>query len=226
MTRYVFILGSLDTKGAEVGFLRQKVLDEGGQALVVDTGVLGDATIPADIDRQTVASAGGGSIQELIEAGDKSHALVVMANGASRLLGEYLARGELGGVLSIGGSRGTALGTQVMQTLPVGVPKYPRRQYCYAPNFHQCRGRHRCNEPGRVQNPARRAASVICLYVRGHNGFGEPDPGFIGAAGVRGDCLPRGRRGRHGDGGADRLRRGGGCFRHYPGRDDTIPCRG
>jgi uncharacterized protein (UPF0261 family) len=123
MTRYVFILGSLDTKGAEVGFLRQKVLDEGGQALVVDTGVLGDATIPADIDRQTVASAGGGSIQELIEAGDKSHALVVMANGASRLLGEYLARGELGGVLSIGGSRGTALGTQVMQTLPVGVPK-------------------------------------------------------------------------------------------------------
>jgi len=123
MTRYVFILGSLDTKGAEVDFLRQRVLAEGGEPLVVDTGVLGEDSIAANIDRQAVARAGGASITELIEAGDKSRALVVMADGASHLLGEYLERGELGGVLSIGGSRGTALGTRVMQTLPVGVPK-------------------------------------------------------------------------------------------------------
>jgi uncharacterized protein (UPF0261 family) len=123
MARYVFILGSLDTKGVEVDFLRQRVLAEGGRPRVVDTGVLGEAAVPADIDRHAVARAGGASIQELIEARDKSRALVVMADGASRLLAEYLERDELGGVLSIGGSRGTALGTRVMQTLPVGVPK-------------------------------------------------------------------------------------------------------
>jgi uncharacterized protein (UPF0261 family) len=123
MARYVFILGSLDTKGAEVDFLRQRILAEGGQPLVVDTGVLGEASISSDIDRHAVAQAGGASIQKLIEAGDKSRALVVMADGASRLLTDYLERGELGGVLSIGGSRGTALGTRVMQTLPVGLPK-------------------------------------------------------------------------------------------------------
>jgi uncharacterized protein (UPF0261 family) len=46
-----------------------------------------------------------------------------MADGASRIVRGYLEREELGGILSIGGSRGTALGTRVMQSLPVGVPK-------------------------------------------------------------------------------------------------------
>ena len=103
--------------------MRQRVLAEGGLPLVIDTGVLGEPTTQADIDRQRVAAEGGSSIPELIEAGDKARALVVMADGASRILLRYLERGELGGVLSIGGSRGTALGTRAMQALPVGVPK-------------------------------------------------------------------------------------------------------
>lgn len=123
MTRYVVILGSLDTKGLEVAFLREQVRAEGGQPLVVDTGILGQPTIPADVTRQQVAHAAGSSIEALIEAGDKSCALVTMAQGASALLLKLFQEGQLGGVLSIGGSRGTALGTQVMQSLPVGLPK-------------------------------------------------------------------------------------------------------
>lgn len=119
----IALLGSLDTKGVEIDFLRQQVLDQGGIPMVVDTGVLGEASIPADISRKQVAQAGGSSLAELIAGGDKSRALVVMAQGAAFLLREYLERGELGGVLSIGGSRGTALSTRVMQSLPVGVPK-------------------------------------------------------------------------------------------------------
>lgn len=123
MTKYIFLLGSLDTKGREIDYLRQRVQDEGGAPLVVDTGVLGDPAIPADIDRHQVAKAGGSSIAELIAANDKTRALLVMAEGASRILNAYLQRGELGGVLSIGGSRGTALSTRVMQSLPIGLPK-------------------------------------------------------------------------------------------------------
>jgi uncharacterized protein (UPF0261 family) len=123
MHKVVAILGSLDTKALEVDFLRQKVLEEGGQPLVVDTGVLEEPRAAADIDRETVARAGGSTIADLIAAKDKARALVVMADGAARILQEYLARGELGGILSIGGSRGTALSTRVMQRLPVGVPK-------------------------------------------------------------------------------------------------------
>jgi uncharacterized protein (UPF0261 family) len=120
---YVVILGSLDTKGPEVAFLRERVRVEGGSPLVVDTGVLDAATIPADVSRQQVVEAAGSSLEALVEKGDKAHALVTMAQGASAVLRGLFAAGRLGGVLSIGGSRGTALSTRVMQSLPVGVPK-------------------------------------------------------------------------------------------------------
>ena len=123
MTRYVVILGSLDTKGLEVDFLRQRVRAEGGQPLVVDTGVLDGPTAPADVSRHQVVEAAGSSIEALIQKGDKAHALVTMAEGAGVVLRKLLQEGQLGGVLSIGGSRGTALSTRVMQSLPVGVPK-------------------------------------------------------------------------------------------------------
>lgn len=123
MTRYVVILGSLDTKGSEVDFLCEAVRAQGGEPLVVDTGVLDCPTVAADIGRHEVAEAAGSSIEALVHRGDKAHALVTMAQGASVLLRQLLQEGQLGGVLSIGGSRGTALSTRVMQSLPVGVPK-------------------------------------------------------------------------------------------------------
>ncbi|MBN1139078.1 MAG: Tm-1-like ATP-binding domain-containing protein [Anaerolineae bacterium] len=123
MAAYVVILGSLDTKGREVDSLRDKVRAFGGEPLVVDTGVLGEATTTPDISRHDVANAAGSSIQTLIEAGDKARALTTMAEGAIVILGALFREGRLGGVLSIGGSRGTACSTRAMQSLPVGVPK-------------------------------------------------------------------------------------------------------
>lgn len=122
-TKYVVILGSLDTKGAEVEFLRQAVRAEGGEPLVMDTGVLGEPTTEADVTRHQVAEAAGTTIQALIEGRDKNRALLAMAEGATRIVLDLFRQGEVGGVLSIGGSRGTALSTRVMQALPVGVPK-------------------------------------------------------------------------------------------------------
>ena len=123
MPKYIIILGSLDTKGREVDFLRQRVRAEGGIPLVIDTGVLGEASVPANITRDQVAEAGGSTIEALIEGHDKTHALLVMAKGASKIVNDYLKNDEMGGLLSIGGSRGTALSTNVMQTVPVGIPK-------------------------------------------------------------------------------------------------------
>ena len=62
MPRFTVILGSLDTKGPEVDFLRQQVRAQGGTPLVIDTGVLNEATVPADITRQEVAAAGGDAV--------------------------------------------------------------------------------------------------------------------------------------------------------------------
>jgi uncharacterized protein (UPF0261 family) len=123
MTRFTVILGSLDTKGPEVDFIRQQVLIQGGAPLVIDTGVLDEPTVPADVSREEVAAAGGSTLQSIVEKGDKAQALVIMAAGATHFVLDLLAKDKLGGVLSIGGSRGTALSTRVMQSLPVGIPK-------------------------------------------------------------------------------------------------------
>ncbi|RPI51434.1 MAG: UPF0261 family protein [Chloroflexi bacterium] len=123
MRKRVVILGSLDTKGQEIDFLRGVLRDQGGDPLVLDTGVLGEPRTAADISRHQVARSAGTTIGAIIEAGDKARALVVMAEGTARILRQMLAQGELGGVLSIGGSRGTDLGSRVMQSLPVGLPK-------------------------------------------------------------------------------------------------------
>jgi uncharacterized protein (UPF0261 family) len=123
MAKYVVILGTLDTKGAEVDLLRQAVRDEGGAPFVIDTGVLSHPTVAADATRDQVAAAAGSTIEALIEADDKNNALITMAEGATQIVRDILRAGELGGVLSIGGSRGTALSTRVMRSLPVGVPK-------------------------------------------------------------------------------------------------------
>lgn len=123
MGKRIVILGSLDTKGVEVEFLRHTVRAQGGEPWVVDTGVLGEPGARADVSRQEVAAAGGTTLQALIQRGDKNDALLVMAEGATRIVLNLFGKGQLGGVLSVGGSRGTALSTRVMQALPVGVPK-------------------------------------------------------------------------------------------------------
>ena len=45
------------------------------------------------------------------------------AAGAARLAREAYARGEVSGVLGLGGSAGTTIGTAAMRALPLGVPK-------------------------------------------------------------------------------------------------------
>src|SRR6185437_14410218 len=43
--------------------------------------------------------------------------------GATRIAMDLHARGELTGVLSLGGSAGTTIGTAAMRALPLGIPK-------------------------------------------------------------------------------------------------------
>jgi uncharacterized protein (UPF0261 family) len=119
----VVLLGTLDTKGEEYDFLRRKVREEGVDVLLVDTGILGVPLADPDISRQEVAEAAGANAQELAESGDRGVAVEAMARGAAEIVKELHAQGRLDAVLALGGSGGTAIATQAMRELPVGVPK-------------------------------------------------------------------------------------------------------
>jgi uncharacterized protein (UPF0261 family) len=70
-----------------------------------------------------VAKAGGETLPALKSKGDRSYSLEVMMRGAIKKALELYSRGELAGVLAIGGGTGTAIGTAVMRSLPLGIPK-------------------------------------------------------------------------------------------------------
>ena len=119
----VFLLGTLDTKGSEVAFVRDLLHEYGVATRVVDTGCLGSPAIPADIPRDQVFAAAGTSLEVVKDRNDRGHAVTVAATGAANLLAAAYARGEVTGVLSMGGSAGTTIGTTAMRALPLGLPK-------------------------------------------------------------------------------------------------------
>jgi uncharacterized protein (UPF0261 family) len=119
----VFIIATLDTKGAEAALVRDLLAAEGVPAKLIDTGCLGQPQVTADISREQVFEAAGTSLAAMIAQGDRGEAVTRAAQGATRLVRQLHAEGRLAGVLGLGGGAGTAIGTSAMQVLPLGVPK-------------------------------------------------------------------------------------------------------
>lgn len=119
----VVLLGTLDTKGTEYAYLRDRLQELGCDVVLVDTGVLGEPLTPPDISRQEVAEASGVDLVDLAAANDRGAAVAAMARGAATLVSQLHEEGRLHGILGLGGSGGSSLVTHAMQALPVGVPK-------------------------------------------------------------------------------------------------------
>ena len=123
MRKTILLIGALDTKGEEVLYLRDLIQRQGVKTLVMDTGILGPVSFPADIPRKEVARAGGGSIRELVRLRDRGVANETMINGARSISLRQFHRGNFHGLLAVGGAQGTEVGTAAMRALPFGVPK-------------------------------------------------------------------------------------------------------
>jgi uncharacterized protein (UPF0261 family) len=118
----VVLLGTLDTKGPEYAFLRDRVLEAGCEVILVDAGVMSDPS-PGDIGPNEVAAAAGEDRAALAAARDRGPAMAAMTRGATEVARRLHADGRLDGILGVGGSGGSSLVSAAMQALPVGVPK-------------------------------------------------------------------------------------------------------
>ena len=123
MPKSIIVIGTLDTKGQEIAFVRDLIAERGHQPVVIDSGILGEPAIQPTISRREVAAAAAASIEELLAAGDKNSAISAMAKGVTSIAAALHAEGKLHGVIALGGVQGTVIGTAAMRALPVGVPK-------------------------------------------------------------------------------------------------------
>jgi len=120
----ILLIGTLDTKGVEIGYTRDRLRAFGAQPIVLDSGILGEPiAITADIPREEVAVAAGSTIDALRAAGTRGAAVEKMKEGVKKIALDLLGQSRLDGVLCLGGAEGAVMGATAMKALPLGVPK-------------------------------------------------------------------------------------------------------
>ena len=117
------IVATMDTKGQETMYLADCLKTEGLAVTIMDAGIRGQCPVPVDIPREKVAQAGGKSLEEVQTIGHEGQALEVMTNGAIQCARELHRQNQVQGIIGLGGSMGTTLGSGVMRSFEVGLPK-------------------------------------------------------------------------------------------------------
>lgn len=119
----IAVLGTFDTKGVEHQFVADVIQQRGHRPLLVDVGGLGEPLILADVSREEVAAAEGIDLPDLRSKADRGAMVEAMTQAAPVMLARLAAEGRIHGVISLGGTGGTAIGTAAMRALPLGFPK-------------------------------------------------------------------------------------------------------
>ncbi|MFO0951417.1 MAG: Tm-1-like ATP-binding domain-containing protein [Isosphaeraceae bacterium] len=119
----VVILATLDTKGHEAAYVRDRLRSRGVSTLLVDAGSLGPATVTPDIGRDEVFARAGTSAEAVKAQGDRGEAVAAAARVRRPLVGELAARGRVDGLIGLGGSAGTVIGTSAMPSPPLRRPQ-------------------------------------------------------------------------------------------------------
>jgi len=120
----ILIVGTADTKSDELLFMKQCIERDGGSAAIMDVGVLGTPSFDPEYANSRVAAAAGTTLAEIAALGDENLAMTKMAEGAVKLTLDLYRKGQVHGLLALGGTMGTDLALDVTAALPLGMPKF------------------------------------------------------------------------------------------------------
>ena len=124
MAKTVVLIGTLDTKGPEIAYLRDRIQELGLSTTVIDSGILGNPLgIVPDIPHEESATFAGANLETMRTAGSRGEAVALMRDSLKNLVLELYQKGQLAAAVSMGGAEGAVMGAAAMMVLPVGVPK-------------------------------------------------------------------------------------------------------
>lgn len=118
----VALVGTLDTKGEEYAWLRERLAQAEVETVVVDVGSF-SSSADADVTADEVIAAAGEDATALRSRRDRGEMMAVMGRGAANVIRELADSGRIHGVLAVAGSGGSSVAAPAMQALPVGFPK-------------------------------------------------------------------------------------------------------
>jgi uncharacterized protein (UPF0261 family) len=119
----IAVLGTFDTKGEEHAFVANVIRENGHTPLLIDVGILDAPKIKPDISREEILRAAGIDLAGIIARKDRGEAVSAMTKVAPPFVAKLVEQEKIDGIISLGGSGGTAIGTAVMRALPIGFPK-------------------------------------------------------------------------------------------------------
>lgn len=120
----ILCIGTLDTKGPELKYLKELIEKKGHATLVMDIGSLGKPFFTPDITAEEVAEAAGRTLQEVKSFKEAGPAAEVMKSGAIKIVKDLYNCGKFQGTIAIGGGMGISVASAVMRELPIGMPKF------------------------------------------------------------------------------------------------------
>ena len=135
MSPSIYVVATMDTKGAELEYVRDRLRDAGARVRMVDVGTLEPPSVKPDVFRDEVLASRltsnksdesqprFGSSDPPHSSADRGHAIASMAEALRAYMLAEVAAGRVSGVLGLGGSGGTSLITTAMRALPIGLPK-------------------------------------------------------------------------------------------------------
>lgn len=119
----IVLIGTFDTKGIELDYLRRKIVDQGLQVCSIDVGVMGSPQTPVDVEARTVAAAAKARLEDLRTNSVRSAAIETMARGATEIISKRHRQTPVQAIIALGGSGGTTICSAAMRALPFGIPK-------------------------------------------------------------------------------------------------------
>lgn len=117
---HAFVVGTFDTKERELRYVADRLRACGQRPLLVDLGTSDGARQEVDVTAGEVAAHHPDGASAVLDLGDRGQAVTAMAAAFERFV---VARGDVGGMIGLGGSGGTALVAPGMRALPIGTPK-------------------------------------------------------------------------------------------------------
>lgn len=124
MQKTIIILGTLDTKSEEILFARDCIRKYGHRSIVIDLSVGDKPNATGDITSADVAAAAGANIDTIWGNPDRPFINQIITEGAIKVVRSLYEKGDLTGILGIGGTGGTLIETDIMKCLPFGIPKF------------------------------------------------------------------------------------------------------
>ncbi|MFN0039276.1 MAG: Tm-1-like ATP-binding domain-containing protein [Burkholderiales bacterium] len=115
----IYVVGTADTKGPELQYVKSLLDAAGAGAVIVDVGT-STTQIATDIAAADVAASHPRGAQFVLGGNDRGKAVDAMGEAFANYI---VQRDDIAGVIGLGGSGGTSIITAGMRRLPVGLPK-------------------------------------------------------------------------------------------------------